>query len=369
MILSSHIPRPLVALAACSSLFTTSCASPSAPPPAALSTLTHDQILSRSRETNSLVFADFTADWCAPCRVMQRETWPDPRIAAWLKAHDASLYSVTFFPDTMAAPLKISGIPLVIVYRRGQELDRLPSRRSADEVLAWFDTVSQGRTHVQALRQRAAELTNQNSTAEAAARFDLVQALIRTDQPAAAAPDLLWLWQHRDLLKQAGPTYTNATAQLPAYITQAIEADPTSRPTFDALRSPTNPGDYLTLSHALGDTRALADWFEQQPTPPPDTDLIASHRNQLWSALIAEHRYPAAVRLVELFVPAVTYARNRLSPDDPVRKMLAPEERARALAEARAEITDLHTALLATHRDTDAARIADLLSRSDDRRK
>ena len=34
---------------------------------------------------NKPVLAYFTAGWCPPCQEMQRQTWPDPRVAAALK--------------------------------------------------------------------------------------------------------------------------------------------------------------------------------------------------------------------------------------------------------------------------------------------
>lgn len=348
------------------SLHLAACAAERSPPRQSplVAGLDHAQVLERSRETEALTFADFTADWCAPCRDMERHTWPDPRIAEWLARRSAVVYSVRFDPDTMAAPLDIRGIPLVIAYRRGRELDRLPSRRSADEVLAWFETVAAGKTHVDALRQAAALLRGTGSPEEAVARFDLGSALARTGRFDQAAPELVWLWQNRPLFAGAPASRRDSPAQLPELIRQTVEARPDTRAAFDALRDPADADDFLRLSDALGDTRAMADWFDRLPDPASHKDRLASHRAALWSALIAERRYAAALGLTEIFVPATTYARNRLAPNDPVRRVLAPAERARVLAEARPEIADLYAALLVAHRDDDAASVANLLIRA-----
>lgn len=326
-----------------------------------------------------LVFADFTADWCAPCRVMERDTWPDPRLALWLADHHAAVYRIEFDPDTMSAVT--TGIPLIIAYRDGRELDRLPSLRTADELLTWFDTVHRGSTRLESLRA-AVSADPQNP----AARFELVRELLRRGASASpiateAREQILWLWSHRPLPDPLNP-------HLPALL-HAAAAEPELHATLLSLRpptpapAPTQPtstplspqqiDDFLTLSTALDDQAAIADLFNSLPSPSitprssPIRPIIAAHRPAIWSALVALQRHAEAVRLVEVFIDPVMYSRNRLKPPTPPPGIgrLSEESRRTFIAEAQREITDLLTALRGSGRDREAAEVARLLEARD----
>ena len=51
--------------------------------------LSLDEALVRAGKENKLVFVDFYTTWCGPCKLMDRTTFKDPKVVAWL--HDQAI--------------------------------------------------------------------------------------------------------------------------------------------------------------------------------------------------------------------------------------------------------------------------------------
>lgn len=72
----------------------------------------HAAGLRRAAESGKPALAYFTADWCAPCVVLKKEIWPDPRVVEASK-HLVMIYvDMDEDPATFAA-YGVRGIPAI----------------------------------------------------------------------------------------------------------------------------------------------------------------------------------------------------------------------------------------------------------------
>jgi len=87
---------------------------------------------------DSIVVADFTAEWCGPCQRMKRESWTDADVIAWAKGAQ-SVLEVDVDKDTaMAKEHRISAMPTTIVFKGGKEVDRNIGYLNARDLLAFL---------------------------------------------------------------------------------------------------------------------------------------------------------------------------------------------------------------------------------------
>ena len=89
-----------------------------------------DDELVQSKEP---VLVDFWAPWCGPCRAMS----PAVEAAAQKLAGEAKVYKVNVDENPEVSPrFGIRGIPTLILFKDGQEANRLVGLSSAEQIEA-----------------------------------------------------------------------------------------------------------------------------------------------------------------------------------------------------------------------------------------
>ena len=92
----------------------------------------------REAAKGKLLLVDATATWCPPCQAMERETWPDPELTAWMKERGLAVQVDVDQDAASAKALGIRAMPTMILFRDGQELARTEGGMSAPDLLNWL---------------------------------------------------------------------------------------------------------------------------------------------------------------------------------------------------------------------------------------
>jgi len=84
-----------------------------------------DDALSRAQSENKPIMIDFYADWCSPCRRLDKETYSDDALSAFLNENFVCLKINVDKNRTLALNYKIESIPaIVFVSPDGTEIGR-----------------------------------------------------------------------------------------------------------------------------------------------------------------------------------------------------------------------------------------------------
>ncbi len=97
--------------------------------------------LARAKREHKLVLVDIYADWCAQCKELDEQTWPDPGVNQWIAQN-----AVPIRLDTdarrkdLAAKLQVRSYPTVILLdAEGHELRRLLGFQKPETMKAWLE--------------------------------------------------------------------------------------------------------------------------------------------------------------------------------------------------------------------------------------
>lgn len=107
--------------------------------PQVFSELSLAQAQAKAVEQEKILLVDATADWCQPCKLMERTTWVDPEVISWIKLNAIAIQIDVDKQQAEAEELNIRAMPTIIVFKDGSELDRVVGYKDASELLAWLN--------------------------------------------------------------------------------------------------------------------------------------------------------------------------------------------------------------------------------------
>jgi thiol:disulfide interchange protein len=108
--------------------------------PAVFSELSYEEAKAAAEADGKILIVNATARWCVPCGKMCRTTWVDEALVSWITEHAIAIQVDVDWQVKVARQLEVSPpIPIVAVYKDGEEFDRVVGYQSADELLQWLE--------------------------------------------------------------------------------------------------------------------------------------------------------------------------------------------------------------------------------------
>ena len=103
------------------------------------SDLSFEAACQNAQQGDKIVFVDFFTTWCAPCRLLDIRTWPDPQVITLLEEKTVALRLDAEQQTNLAKRYKIEAYPTMLLLKPdGTELNRLVGFREPKTFLTDF---------------------------------------------------------------------------------------------------------------------------------------------------------------------------------------------------------------------------------------
>lgn len=109
------------------------------PTPAIFAGSTYADALKANASDGKILIVKATAEWCPPCKQMNRDTFTDQSVIDWINAHGVAIQLDTDENPSIAGELGVQTIPTLIVFRGGKEIARASGYQGAGEFVSWLD--------------------------------------------------------------------------------------------------------------------------------------------------------------------------------------------------------------------------------------
>jgi thioredoxin-like negative regulator of GroEL len=349
--------------------------------PALFAARTFAEAMEDARREGRWLIVDATAQWCAPCKLMDRTTWQDADVIAWVKEHAIAIQVDVDEETEVAGSLGIQAMPTVIVFRDGKEQDRVVGLKKPAEMLAWLAGVARGERDIDRVRRSV------DAEHDMKGRLGLARGLLHAGKLDEALEHYLWLWRN---IHRVEPAMTGVRVSFMASEMETLcRQSPEARARFAAVRDETEAAaeagggngtsgsggpaaeearfDWVVLNDVLGETDRTLAWFDGVKDDPAQAAPLRHLSHRLIPALRGRERWADIGRLLQ--DPAGQLRRDHDVARMTVKKV--PAEMRDQILEAlgqhvRDQAALFHRALLAAGRTEDAAELAAEALRIDD---
>ena len=343
-------------------------ATPSIAEPAFFSEKPYDEAMAQAVESEKLFFVKATADWCGPCKMMDRTTFKDQRVIDWLTGKAVSVSVDVDDERALAGKLSIRAMPTTILFRGDEELARVVGYRDADQLLTWLGQAESGEIVPVAKKPRP-------PAQDAQGRLDRADALLRDGEYAQATEEYLWLWDN--MLEHNKALSGVRVSFMAGNMNKLSKSNAEARAAFEKLRDDTEDRlldgdektwddlrDWLVLNErVLGDREPIRKWIDRIKDRPTANLTFGRTRDIIGDILIDDGRWALYGELIDdpfrdirMHEMLQQMDQQRLADQDEEMKKVIQNANARNF---RNGVSETVAALLAAGREDEARQVAD----------
>jgi thioredoxin 1 len=297
--------------------------------PKVFSTLPFEAALQKAGREKKLVFIDFFATWCGPCKMLDKTTWRDPKVTKWLEANTVPLKIDAEKEVELAKRYGVGAYPTMVFIRAdGTVLDRIIGYHPPEQFLRKAVAYLSGKDSAALARE---ELKGHENDPQR--RMAYARALAEKGDDAKALEEYLWCYDN-GVAKD--PAFIGVRGSfLVSYILQLAKRYPPAR---DAMVKRRDEAGNKILSGtaeqpALNDFIALNRAFKER-----EANLKLYDSLKTGDARARKSREQLSVEVLDLLVTAKRYADALEFIPDPMERITAgisTYERAKAILEKK----------------------------------
>ncbi len=291
-------------------------------PPDVFSDQSFAQAKAASVKQGKLLIVDATAVWCQPCKLMDKTTWIDSKVVSWIDQQALAIQVDVDKESKVAKALRIEAMPTVIVFKDGEEYDRVVGYRDAKQLLQWLTDLGQGRRAIDSIREAAGDRNKPGADVDIQARLELARALVSNNELDEAAEEFAWLWDNM-LIHQPSMVGVRLSFMV-SDMRRLAESHPPAAAVFTKLRdgyqSKINKGsasrksvsDWVHLNSVIGDDEATLKWYDKNKDQQRMRESVEYIRGEVFELLIERDRWSDAGEVLRDPVGLAKQSQRRL---------------------------------------------------------
>jgi thioredoxin len=328
---------------------------------------TFDEALTQAKARGVWLLVAATAASDEPARMMDRTTWRNDRVSAWIADNAIAIQIDVDAQRALAAKLRIDGVPSVLAFKDGKEKDRIAGFLESARLLMWLLSLDRD---IKTIYDKAIREGGGDFERDMHGRLSFAKELLHDKDYVKATDHYVWLWHN---MEQVDPAMGGVRVSFMAgEIKTLVDAFAPARDAFAAIRDdagaaadrdPTSEGkrlDWVVLNNILGDPARTLAWFDGVKADPGAEAVVRGVGRFLIEVLKARGRWADVGRLYRDPLKELAFHHQLVAQANlPMMAGVLPEGALATVekvmhAQFRRSAAELHTSLRAAGRAAEA---------------